>query len=98
MAEKLDPLSDLDVTKLRPVYPIGCSFKKKKSEDLVRRDVLNVVFGAATATYGGRTRARTWDPLIKSQLLFILEAQSAVSSRPHRCWRSPASPPDVNHS
>src|ERR1019366_2592805 len=98
MAEKLDPLSDLDVTKLRPAYPIGCVFKKKKSKDLVRRDVLNVVFGAATATYGGRTRARTWDPLIKSQLLFILEAQSAVSSRPHRCWRSPASPPDVNHS
>jgi hypothetical protein len=68
MAEKLDPLSDLDVTKLRPAYPIGCVFKKKKSKDLVRPDVLNVVFGAATATYGGRTRARTWDPLIKSQL------------------------------
>ena len=47
---------------------------------------------------GGRNRARTCDPLIKSQLLFILEAQSAVSSRPHRCWRSPTSPPDVNHS
>ncbi len=25
-----------------------------------------------TATYGGRTRARTWDPLIKSQLLYQL--------------------------
>ena len=24
------------------------------------------------AAYGGRTRARTWDPLIKSQLLFSM--------------------------
>jgi hypothetical protein len=26
----------------------------------------------STATYGGRTRARTWDPLIKSQRLKML--------------------------
>ena len=29
-------------------------------------------FVQSTATYGGRTRARTWDPLIKSQLLYQL--------------------------
>jgi hypothetical protein len=34
--------------------------------------------------YGGRTRARTWDPLIKSQLLYRL---SYASIRPVAAWR-----------
>jgi len=37
-------------------------------------------FGAATATYGGRNRARTCDPLIKSQLLYQLSYAPGLPS------------------
>ena len=35
--------------------------------------------------FGGRTRARTWDPLIKSQLLYQLSYAPIESAKPGRC-------------
>jgi hypothetical protein len=36
------------------------------------RSALGHSFGKPLISFGGRTRARTWDPLIKSQLLYQL--------------------------
>ena len=75
MPEKLDPLSDLDVTKLRPACPFGCVAKKQETKETCKYGMILLdILVQHTATYGGRTRARTWDPLIKSQL--------ATSNRP----------------
>jgi hypothetical protein len=49
------------------------------------------------AVGGGRTRARTWDPLIKSQLLYQLSyAPGSASGRAYaRAGRLAKRPPDV---
>src|ERR1017187_1916225 len=43
--------------------------------------MFKIYFGAATATYGGRNRARTCDPLIKSQLLYQLSYTPGLDIR-----------------
>jgi hypothetical protein len=57
-----------------PAPGVGCGFEKRGA-------------AAKGLTGGGRTRARTWDPLIKSQLLYQLSyawatpAPSLVANR-----------------
>jgi hypothetical protein len=45
---------------------------------------------------GGRTRTRTWDPLIKSQLLYQLSYAPARldGSAPHDGREGPSGPPE----
>jgi hypothetical protein len=81
MPEKLDPLSDLDVTKLRTTCPNSCSAKKQETKKLVKIAILWDSLARNIATYGGRTRARTWDPLIKSQqITLIYQAHFDIST------------------
>jgi hypothetical protein len=47
MAEKPDPLSDLDVTKLRLAYPIGCAYKKQETQRTCKTLYFMGCFGAA---------------------------------------------------
>jgi hypothetical protein len=46
MAEKLDPLSDLDVTKLRLGYPIGCASKKQETKRICKMPFFMGYLGA----------------------------------------------------
>ena len=44
--EKVDPLSDLGVTKLRAGCPIGCSAKKQETKELIKSLDFMGYFGA----------------------------------------------------
>ncbi len=57
----------------------GCRFGGRAWEGRPRRVPL---CSKPVGRHGGRTRARTWDPLIKSQLLYQLSYAPSGTSRP----------------